>query len=807
MGKYFVCLLGMVLMFASRVRADITLTNGSPDLFAAAVSDTINAGGGTIIVTTPIVIGSTNGGLEPLDGESLVTVSGGNTNSIFIVESGSLELANMTLANGSGTMGGAMFIDTNGTATLTGCTFFNNHVHGADGVSATPLNDRSNAVVIGRDGGRGTAGSPAYGGAIFSYGDLSLFDCKFITNSASGGTGGDGADGESAGTKGGKGGSGGAGASAAGGGVFNFGTLVVSNCTFSGNLAQGGSGGIGGAGGSANISGATGFSGAAGIAGGGGLYTADLNTTLIANSTFDHNTAHGGDSSKGGRSAGGIGQNGPRGGDALGGGIDITGPAFVVNSTFFQNNALGGSGGDGGDSGARGGNGGAGGSAIGGDLYNASFSIVVNCTFSKGNALGGTNGAPGSGAVAGKNGKRGSNFGGSLANVAKKKKGSVQLFNSIIAAALSGGGGYGTISNGGFNISADKSIKFQKGAKSFGSLMNTNPLVGDLGDNGGPTQTIPLQTNSPAIDKITNNLALTPVIDQRGFHRPIGTYSDIGAYELDVNRATIITPPQSTNVFVGSNATFTVTAGGTGPFFYQWFFNNAPISGATTNFLTITNAQTNNAGPYRVVVTNSFNAATSSVATLGVFVFSNSPPLITQQPTNSQTVLAGTTVSIGLTAVGTEPLSYRWFFQPLGAPATNITGLNTNAFTIVNAQTNFSGIYFAIITNNFGSVTSAISTLAVTNPPVININPNSLSRIKGAPAPAIQMTSSPGAHGNSGTKASANCEVSMEEPSRGRARHSVRAGIELALRSENPKPPSTRRAGILPVSNFFRERA
>jgi hypothetical protein len=726
MGKYFVCLLGTVLMFTPRARADITLTNDSPTLFENAVSATISAGGGTIIVTTPIVI-TNDEAVGPFDGESKVTVSGGNTSSIFIVESGSLALANMTLVNGSGTTGGAIFVNTNGSVVLTSCTFSNNHVRGDDGEPGEPLDERNN-VIVGKNGGRGTAGSPAYGGAIFSYGDVELFECTFITNSATGGTGGDGADGENAGTRGGKGGSGGIGGSAGGGAVFNFGTLVVSNCTFSGNVAEGGSGGAGGLGGEANIPGATGFSGAAGIAGGGGLYTADLNRALILNATFDHNTAHGGDGSKGGRSVGGVGQNGPRGGDALGGGIDNVGPTFIQNSTFFQNNALGGGGGDGGDSGARGGNGGAGGSAIGGGIYNASKLAVVNCTFSKGNALGGTNGAPGSGAVIGKNGKRGTSFGGNIANVAKKKAGGFQLFNSIIASALSGNGAYGTISNGGYNISADKSIKFKKNSH---SLMNTNPFVGDLADNGGPTETIALTTNSVAVDFVP--AALAPPFDQRGsdFPRPVGSDSDAGAYELDVNRVTILMQPQGTNVIIGSNATFTVTAGGTGPLFYQWYFKGEQILDATTNFLSITNAQLTNAGSYQVVVSNNFNTATSHVAVLSVFNFTNSPPVITQQPTNRQEVLVGTPVTISVTATSTVPIFYQWYFEDAALNDFVLTGATNNVLLIPEAHTTNFGTYQVVITNVIGAVTSSVSKLVVTNTPG-DINPGAFLRLKRA---------------------------------------------------------------------------
>jgi hypothetical protein len=737
MGKYFVYAIGLVLIFAPRLRADVTLTNDSPDLFAAAVSDMVDAGGGTIFVTTPILV--TDDMDEPIDGGSVVTVSGRSTNSIFNVESGSLVLANMTLENGFANLGGAMFIDTNATVTLTNCIFSHNQAHGTNGVSADSNTNSSSNQIFGKSGGRGTAGSSAYGGAVFNYGDLTILNCKFITNSAVGGIGGDGADGESAGSKGGDGGRGGAGGGASGGGIFNFGSLVVSNSTFSGNLAQGGAGGVGGAGGGGIIPGANGFGGASGIAAGGGLYTADLDTALIANSTFDRNTVQGGDSPEGGNGNSGLGQNGPRGGNALGGGVNNSGLLMVVNSTFFQNKALGGSGGDGGSSGARGGNGGAGGNAIGGGIYNASTVTVLNCTFSKGNAVGGTNGAAGSGAVSGQNGKRGSSFGGNIANVAKKKAGSFQLSNSILAPALSGGAGYGTIIDGGYNISADKSIKLKKSGL---SLMNTNPLVGDLGDNGGPTQTIPLKPKSPAIDFVPPQLA--PPFDQRGpeFPRPVGAASDAGAFELDTNRVTILTNPLSTNAIIGSNVTFTVAASGLGPLFYHWYFNSNLLSGAISNSLSITNVQLTNAGNYFVIVSNTINSATSAVAVLTVTNFTNptnSAPNITQQPTNSQGVLVGSTVSISVTATGTAPLAYQWFFQaPSASSATNLIGATNNVLTIPNAQTNNSGTYVVLVANVSGSVTSSPSVLSVTNPTSIDLNPGAFLRLKGV-SPAIQM--------------------------------------------------------------------
>jgi hypothetical protein len=97
----------------------------------------------------------------------------------------------------------------------------------------------------------------------------------------------------------------------------------------------------------------------------------------------------------------------------------------------------------------------------------------------------------------------------------------------------------------------------------------------------------------------------------------------------------ITVPPVTTNIFVGKNAGFSVTATGTAPLNYQWlkngtaFVDAGAISGARTNLLTFTPAATNHAGSYSVIVTNLGGAVTSSVALLNVaslptLVFSNS---------------------------------------------------------------------------------------------------------------------------------------------------------------------------------------
>ncbi|HWX23132.1 MAG TPA: LamG-like jellyroll fold domain-containing protein, partial [Candidatus Binatia bacterium] len=80
----------------------------------------------------------------------------------------------------------------------------------------------------------------------------------------------------------------------------------------------------------------------------------------------------------------------------------------------------------------------------------------------------------------------------------------------------------------------------------------------------------------------------------------------------------IITQPTNRAVLVGSNSTFIVSATGTAPLSYQWWFNGNKPLGPNNPVLTINNAQFTNIGDYYVVVTNYWGAATSVTAYLSV---------------------------------------------------------------------------------------------------------------------------------------------------------------------------------------------
>jgi hypothetical protein len=145
--------------------------------------------------------------------------------------------------------------------------------------------------------------------------------------------------------------------------------------------------------------------------------------------------------------------------------------------------------------------------ALGGGIVNSDTLTITNSTLSGNTAA----------------------LGGSIVN-----SDTLTITNSIVANSPSGGDCYSTgqFTDGGHNLSSDDSC-------SFDWLPNTDPLLGPLQDNGGPTWTHALLEGSPAIDAGDN--AWCPATDQRGMPRPTdGNHDglavcDIGAYEYSVS--------------------------------------------------------------------------------------------------------------------------------------------------------------------------------------------------------------------------------------------------------------------------------
>jgi hypothetical protein len=477
---------------------------------------TAMAGGGTVAFACDgtIILGSTitNSVNTVLDGAGhQITISGGNKVRVFTIDTNvTFTAANLTIANGYSDQG-AGICNLGGQVILQNCTLVNHLTQGHPGEP------------------NGTPGTNGIGGAVYNLGDLKAFNCSFISNSVVGGFGASLVF--SFGQAGGHG---------IGGAIGNFGSLVLSNCLLANNSAWGGAGGFSGWPGVFN----TGEGGGRGGDGDGGAI-GNFGSLAMACCSLTSNSSTGGNGGKGGDGPqdysgsgwGGTGGPGGSGGGGNGGAVFNNGSAALLNNTFALNVSVGGQGADAGNGGVpfaqyypsgNGGAGGTGGSAYGA-IYDANGQCsLTNCTIALNVATGGIGGIgglpgpydfPGPPVVgsAGPNGSKGSAGGLGIAGA--------RFFNTLLSGNTPTNC-IGTITDAGHNLSSDASCAFT-GSR---SMTNTDPKLGPLADNGGPTLTMALLPGSPAID--AGSAVHAPATDQRGIVRPQGPGVDIGAFEF-----------------------------------------------------------------------------------------------------------------------------------------------------------------------------------------------------------------------------------------------------------------------------------
>jgi hypothetical protein len=488
---------------------------------------------GTITLASTI----TNAIDTTLDGSGRqVTISGNGAVRVFYVNTNvSFKVVNVTIADGT-SLGGSAILNLGGTVNLSGVTFRSNTA--TLNVFNDGLSPKASGGAIFNRGGTvnasncsfarntahrdGSSWKPldtlVYGGAIRNEAGLvALRSCAFVGNQAVGGaaTATDPGD------------------TARGGAIHNSGTATLDLCTLTDNSANGGSSALSNAG----------FSGGEGS--GGAVFNEGTLTT--DRTTLCGNTAAGGDGALGWPmpSAFTVGQ----GGDALGAAICNVGSLWATRSTLASNVVTGGNGGNGGvqliiDSSIKGGSGGNGGSGLGGALRNSGVASLVNCTIASNTGSGGPGGwgqinllpwpLVGFAGPGGDGGDGGSGFGG--------VDGTCNLINCTVAWNQGNAGAAGTAGAGNPNGTSGTSGSGW-GGTTCGLLVNTlivsntpaggdtftDPKLGPLADNGGPTLTMALLPGSPAID--AGNTSLAPATDQRGFSRPAGRAADIGAFE------------------------------------------------------------------------------------------------------------------------------------------------------------------------------------------------------------------------------------------------------------------------------------
>jgi len=143
---------------------------------------------------------------------------------------------------------------------------------------------------------------------------------------------------------------------------------------------------------------------------------------------------------------------------------------------------------------------------------------------------------------------------------------------------------------------------------------------------------------------------------------------------LTVQATTTTTDPADQTVCAGATASFSTTAGGTGPFSYAWTVDGSPSGGNSPSLNVDTTGFS--AGNHTVSVTTTGTCGSASQsATLTVQAGTT-----TTDPAD-QTVCQGATASFSTTAGGTGPFSYSWTVD--GNPAgTNSPSLNVDTTSL-----------------------------------------------------------------------------------------------------------------------------
>ncbi|MFM9954303.1 MAG: immunoglobulin domain-containing protein [Opitutaceae bacterium] len=111
----------------------------------------------------------------------------------------------------------------------------------------------------------------------------------------------------------------------------------------------------------------------------------------------------------------------------------------------------------------------------------------------------------------------------------------------------------------------------------------------------------------------------------------------------------VTTSPRSLTDAVGSNVLFAVTATGSPPLAYRWFFNGQTIAGQTSDRLLLVDLQSSQAGSYSATVSNALGVANSAPATLQ-FVATTAPGPIVDPSFAPTLIMTG-----GVTAAVEQP--------------------------------------------------------------------------------------------------------------------------------------------------------
>jgi type II secretory pathway component GspD/PulD (secretin) len=229
----------------------------------------------------------------------------------------------------------------------------------------------------------------------------------------------------------------------------------------------------------------------------------------------------------------------------------------------------------------------------------------------------------------------------------------------------------------------------QTGGKGMKSKMLIATLLGCLVWQQGAlsqTHTIATDTNQ-SIGTSTINPPMVPATSTT-----VSSSATSSVAALTVVFPPFITAqPTSQTVVNGNNATFSVTAEGTPPLSYQWYFNGSVISGAMAANYNIIGVTASNEGNYTVVITNSYGSVTSSNAIVGTSAATPPTAPVISAPESPSTTTSSVTTS---TVTTNEPAGTSAATPPMApavtaneSPSVTTSSVTTSTVTTSNETT------------------------------------------------------------------------------------------------------------------------
>jgi len=191
---------------------------------------------------------------------------------------------------------------------------------------------------------------------------------------------------------------------------------------------------------------------------------------------------------------------------------------------------------------------------------------------------------------------------------------------------------------------------------------------------------------------------------------------------VTVNPAlTVSLSPSSVEMDLGQSKTFTATvSGGTAPYSYKWYLNDALVPGATGSTWTFTPASV---GSYTVYVNVTDSATTPVTKKSNVASVTVNPPLSVSVSPASFVMDMGQSVTFTSTVSGgTPPYSYQWVLNDNPVP-----GATGSSWTFTPASTGSHSIYLNVTDSGDPTVKSNV-VLVIVNPALsVSIAPTSVT--------------------------------------------------------------------------------